>query len=451
MDDSQRMSYYSSGEYLHRLYLDQNPLIQNVGAIDESGAKKILEEQITKLRQEEDMVLTALAKAYQWGDTPEAGIDFLNTIVNDSSNLLDKIVDIVKGTYSEENSKYMFEDPEVQNRIIQSTIDTMYGKTSSNVEKELHTKAGQALAKELENDLKNMSFVDRNGKAFYSSALEGFLMERVITSKFNYEFAKQLKSNGGKFNDWLKRNVEAIYTGDDPLKSANVTAGKKQPFDVLVKIGDIDLPIQIKAKPKSGQPDITLYTKMQVANLVNNALNQSQIAALKTALINQHYWAQGAYRKKVQQIIKETGYQPNYVLKGAHPTAIERLDENSTINILEPVIPLMRYAIYYNLITGVHNKVDQLIYLVVGREFRTNSAVLRSSDMLKQLLLKPEVLTTKGHTKVDGGSMIDGGILTALNSGIPRDRWFARTSGVVGQIMNKARITATFNYADLNK
>ena len=452
MNDN-RMSYYSSGNYLHRLYLDQNPLIAGVGSSNlDQNAKQLLQKQIEELRVKEDIALTALAKAYKWGDTPEAGIDFLNKVLLDSSDLLDQLVVNVVDSYDSEIGKYTFDREETQNKIIEDTIKTMNNKFDLGERKgELDTITSQ-LVSALEKDLRSISFTDREGKGIYAAALEGFLMERVVASLFNFEFAKTLKAQGKSFNDWIERNVLAEYTGNDSLANANITKNKKQTYDVNITMDNISLPVQIRAKPKSGKPNMTMYTRMQLSNLVNASLKKAQIDALKTAIINQHYWAQGAYRHKVQQIVQSTGYQGDYVLTGAHPTAIERMNEQATINVLRPVIPLMRYAIYYNLVAGVNQQVEQLIYLVINRTKNSNGAVLRSSDMLKSLLGNPETLTAHGHTKVDGvQGFASAQIMNDIKQGMRRDRWYSRTSGIVGNVLDKTRVTIELNYADMNK
>lgn len=452
MNDN-RATLYASGNYLHRLYLDQNPLIASVTSTSmNQKAKQLLEGQIRELRLREDVALTALAQAYKWGNTPEAGIDFLNQVLLQSADLLDKLVANVVSSYNTDIGKYTFEKPETQEKIIQDTVKMLNSQFNLGERKgELDTVASQ-LASALEKDLRSISFTNVKDKAIYAAALEGFLMERVIAALFNYKFAEVFKVQGKSFNDWINRNVMSLYTGNDPLTNANITRMHKEPFDVVVSIDKIDLPIQVRAKPKSGQPEMKMWTRMQLSNLVNDSLHQGQIDALKTALINQHYWAQGAYRHKVEQIVQNTGYQADYVLKGAHPTAIERLNEQSTINVLRPVLPLMRYAIYYNLITGINKEVDQLIYLVVNRTRNSNGAVLRSSDMIEALLNSPEVVTTHGHTKVDGvQGFANSQILNDIRQGMRRDRWYSRTSGIVGNVLDKTRITVELNYADMNK
>lgn len=71
--------------------------------------------------------------------------------------------------------------------------------------------------------------------------------------------------------------------------------------------GMAELPIQLKAKPRSKEPVIQLTQRMEIENLIEGQTSSVSKAAIKTALINQHFWGTKFYK----DLVEETGKLKN--------------------------------------------------------------------------------------------------------------------------------------------
>ena len=455
-DDGKEL--YRSGYYLHRLYLTENPLLQQNSVEGKTDrVKKLVEKQIDILRQKEDIALKNLAQAFLGPDnaTAENGLHFLEDFVSgDGKSLLNKIIQAFIDTpHDTETNKYIFSE-EQQSRIIKATIDALedrFGGTRQEFDKSI-----DSWQSKLEKSLMEIKFDSKKGDLITSrpaAALEGDFFERIVPVYFNLLFEEVLKSNNGRLEDWMM--LDAEFTGQNRVENAVLALDKKQPFDVNIKLSLDDivnyLPIQVKAKPMSMSKEINLYTHMNIVDLIGNSLTTGQQDALRTAIINQHYWSQGAYRDKVDAVAKKLDVS---VFKGrGHPTAIERLDVNNTLGPMKPVVPLMRYAIIYNLITGINNVTDQLLYIIVGKG--KTSAVLRSSDIIRDVLNDVMSLGISGHAvgKIESKeknikvpTFIDTSIYRDYTHVTGRRAWYSTTAPKMEQMFNKITVTATLNY-----
>lgn len=462
-----RFEYYSSGYYLHRLYLTDNPLIKEYSTDSQvNKAKELLESMVNNLRKKEDVALAHLAEAFYGPEnaTAEKGIRFLKTFVSaegDGRKLLNDIMSAFINTPKDsETNRYLFNDEKQQKRLIQSTIDALANRLDNNNNE--FKKAISGWKDTLEKSLREIKFTNSQfiqGRP--AAALEGEFFERVVPEYFNLKFKEVMLKNEEKFNKYI--NLDAEFTGQGDLQNAIINLGRKNPFDVNITFSYKEVvdefPMQIKTKPMSYDTDINLYANMYLVNFINNALDEAQRKALQTAIINQHYWSQGSYRNKVEEVAEKAKYNLGFRGRG-HPTAIERLDKNSTIEPLKEVIPLMRYAIMYNLITGVDNVTDQLVYIIVGKE--SNSTVLRSSEIIEKIIenvfgisisghgvSKKEKIKSSGET-IKVPNFVDDSVYDDYDSSSRRSDWYNKTRPKMEGLLNKVKITATLNYS-LNK
>lgn len=460
MNDNRNL-YYSTGYYLHRLYLKDNPLINQYSSSASIGdARDIVQGEVDLLKMKEDEALSSFARSFLGNSaTVKDGLKILEDFVSgDGKSLLISIIESFQSTAVGEDNKYIYDD-DAQQRIVNETIEALNGTLSNSGESELDGEFNQWKQK-LENSLNQVSFtrqgrdgVTRNRSA---QAIEGEFFERVVPAYFNMKFEESLQKNANALNKYIA--LDAEFTGQNPVENAVLRLNKKQPFDINIKMtyGDMIsyLPMQIKAKPKSSKEEINLYTKMNVVNFIRKSLNKSQQKALTTALINQHYWSQGAYRNKVDAVSSSTGVDIGFSGRG-HPTAIERLDEASVLEPMKGIVPLMKYAIVYNLVTGINNVTDQLIYLIVGA--KGESSVLRSSTIISDIVDDLMKIDISGHgistnvsrknKKIVVPNFVDESVYPLYSRVTRRPDWYRESSKYTRNMLNKIAITVTLNYA----
>ena len=460
MNDNRNL-YYSTGYYLHRLYLKDNPLINQYSSSESVGdARDIVQGEVELLKMKEDEALFSFARSFLGNSaTVNDGLEILENFVSgDGKSLLTSIIESFQSTAVGEDNKYIYDD-DAQQRIVNETIEALNGTLSNSGESELDGEFNQWKQK-LENSLNQVSFtkqgrdgVIRNRSA---QAIEGEFFERVVPAYFNMKFEERLQKNANALNKYI--SLDAEFTGQNPVENAVLRLNKKQPFDINIKMtyGDMIsyLPMQIKAKPKSSKEEINLYTKMNVVNFIRRSLNKSQQKALTTALINQHYWSQGAYRNKVDAVSSSTGVDIGFSGRG-HPTAIERLDETSVLEPMKGIVPLMKYAIVYNLVTGINNVTDQLIYLIVGA--KGESSVLRSSKIISDIVDDLMRIDISGHgisksvsrknKKIIVPNFVDESVYPLYSRVTRRPDWYKESSKYTRNMLNKIAITVTLNYA----
>ena len=453
--------YYSTGYYLHRLYLKDNPLINQYSSSESVGdARDIVQGEVELLKMKEDEALFSFARSFLGNSaTVNDGLEILENFVSgDGKSLLTSIIESFQSTAVGEDNKYIYDD-DAQQRIVNETIEALNGTLSNSGESELDGEFNQWKQK-LENSLNQVSFtkqgrdgVIRNRSA---QAIEGEFFERVVPAYFNMKFEERLQKNANALNKYI--SLDAEFTGQNPVENAVLRLNKKQPFDINIKMtyGDMIsyLPMQIKAKPKSSKEEINLYTKMNVVNFIRRSLNKSQQKALTTALINQHYWSQGAYRNKVDAVSSSAGVDIGFSGRG-HPTAIERLDETSVLEPMKGIVPLMKYAIVYNLVTGINNVTDQLIYLIVGA--KGESSVLRSSKIISDIVDDLMRIDISGHgisksvsrknKKIIVPNFVDESVYPLYSRVTRRPDWYKESSKYTRNMLNKIAITVTLNYA----
>lgn len=460
MNDN-RSLYYSTGYYLHRLYLKENPLIKQYSSSESVGnARDIVQGEVELLKIKEDEALASFARSFLGGSgTVNEGLRLLEDFVSgDGRSLLTKIISSFQSTAVGEDNKYIY-DSGAQQRIVNETIEALKGMFSNNGESELDGEFNQWKQK-LENSLNQVSFTrqGRDGIIRNRSAqtIEGEFFERIVPAYFNMKFKESLQKNADALNKYI--NLDAEFTGQNRVENAVLRLNKKQPFDVNVEMTYDDmisyLPMQVKTKPKSSKKEINLYTKMNIVNLIRKSLNRSQRKALTTALINQHYWSQGVYRDKVDAVSSKTGIDIKFSGRG-HPTAIERLDEASVLEPMKGIVPLMKYAIVYNLVTGINNVTDQLIYLIVGA--KGESSVLRSSKIISDIVDDLMRIDISGHgistnvsrknKKIIVPNFVDESVYPLYSRVTRRPDWYRESSKYTKNMLNKIAITVTLNYA----
>ena len=461
MDNDASKSLYSEGFYLHRLYLAENPLLHEYsdgGKID--AAKKAVEKQIELLRQKEDMALANLASAFLGPDngTPENGMKFLQDFVTgDGKEMLDSIINSFVEAHENKTDEFIY-DKATQEKIIQNAINFLEGKFNGLGEKELN-KSAEDWKNKLEESLGEIEFQKNKDGVITDrpfQTLEGEFFERMIPAYFNLAFENVMKGQQQDFNRYVE--LDAEFTGQQPVENAVAALNKKKPYDVNIRFNIDDvisyLPIQIKAKPTSNKQEINLYSHMNIINLINTSLDAGQRKALQTAIINQHYWSQGWYRNKVDAVAEKLGYDIGFAGRG-HPTAIERLDESTTLEPIRGVIPLMRYAIIYNLITGIDNVTDQLIYVIVGKSKTT--AVLRSSEILSDIINDIMYLGISGHgvgkrvskknEDIKVPEFTDSSVNGLYGKVTRRPEWYKAIEPKMNSMLSKIAITVTLNYS----
>ena len=473
---------YYTGNYLHRLYLAKNALFGSIhSSNDLSQANQALKEAVKELRIKEDQALIGISKLRGTTGSVDEGKQILNQLFRGSNEALQALVDIVR-QYMEKGIQFDFNDKENREILVKAIIDYI-NKQRDNKKSTVSSNLSKQYEKLYDNLVSKLNaLVFDSGKNIRSaSAFEGYVHEELVNSIFQYNVLQELstksQSDLAGFEEWVA-DVAAISssTGNESwsARGGQIKIGKRNSsYDMAIHIPIDnyvgDAPIQLKAKPKSRKPEIELVKKMEIDNLLSDSGMGYAKTVIKTAIINQHFWGTSAYKQLVTATGQALNYTPDANLSSAHPTALERFDESQTLDTLKPVIPILENALFYKLITGIHEKIDTLFYVVTST---SGYQLMRSSDMIQNMMgLGKRYGTTKrtlgkvkglknikssGRVKMTGGPIVNMSGISELygepgRGALPREEWYDKTQDKADEVYSKAAITLTYNYSGIKQ
>ncbi len=473
MNSQNGMAYWTTGNYLHRLYLDRNPLLSGVNlASDNSRLIEELQMRIDELKKKED---TALIKfdSFITGESGTAlgGLRRLKDVLRGSSGVVNTLNDISKRAYEEypdlnigsEEGKQI-----ITNYVINYFNDSY--STNNNGDKEL-SKVYSNIYDGLIEEINNLPYGKENVTNL--SGFKGLVNEKLIHALMNYNIYNALEDNSNKSS--IDRAIEKLkdeaYYVSQNIGDSFVN-GRRSSIDEIIRVpledGIGEIPIQLKTKPKSNETTIQFVQRMEIDRLLSEAsIDSIAKAAIKTALINQHYWASGFYKRLVEGAAKKQNYSLPGNFNSIHPTAIERLDDDAVLDPLKGITKSFASAIMYSVVTGISKEIKVLFYIVVSRDGYT---IIRSSDLLKSMFGKNgiknntiENMKNSGRMRIAGEPIIDKSVEdyfsqddtegyrrnAVVRSPYPRSEWYANTADIVNSVYQKMGITLSFNYGKI--
>lgn len=471
---------YYTGNYLHRLYLAKNALFGSIhSSNDLSQANQALKEAVEELRIKEDQALIGISKLRGTTGSAAEGEQILNQLFRGSNEALQVLIDIV-GQYMEKGTQFDFNDEKNRVILVEAIIDYI-NQQRDNKKSTVSANLSKQYEKIYDNLISKLNaLVFDSGKNIRSAyAFEGYVHEELVNSIFQYNVLQELstksQSDLAGFEEWVA-DVAAISssTGNESwsVRGGQIKTGKRNSsYDMVIHIpiddyvGDV--PIQLKAKPKSRKPEIQLVNKMEIDNLLSDSGMGYAKTVIKTAIINQHFWGTSAYKQLVTATGQALNYTPDANLSSAHPTALERFDESQTLDTLKPVIPILENALFYKLITGIHEKIDTLFYVVTST---SGYQLMRSSDLIQNMMgLGKKYGTTKrtvgkvkglenikssGRVRINGSPIVNMSGISELygepgRGALPREEWYNQTQNKADDVYSKAAITLTYNYSGI--
>lgn len=471
---------YYTGNYLHRLYLAKNALFGSIhSSNDLSQANQALKEAVEELRIKEDQALIGISKLRGTTGSAAEGEQILNQLFRGSNEALQVLIDIV-GQYMEKGTQFDFNDEKNRAILVEAIIDYI-NQQRDNKKSTVSASLSKQYEKLYDNLISKLNaLIFDSGKNIRSaSAFEGYVHEELVNSIFQYNVLQELstksQSDLAGFEEWVA-DIAAISssTGNESwsARGGQIKTGKRNSsYDMVIHIpiDDYvgDAPIQLKAKPKSRKPEIQLVNKMEIDNLLSDSGMGYAKTVIKTAIINQHFWGTSAYKQLVTATGQALNYTPDANLSSAHPTALERFDESQTLDTLKPVIPILENALFYKLITGIHEKIDTLFYVITST---SGYQLMRSSDMIQNMMglgkrygetkrtvgkVKGlENIKSSGRVKINGSPIVNMSGISELygepgRGALPREKWYNQTQNKADDVYSKAAITLTYNYSGM--
>lgn len=469
---------YLSGSYLHRMYLDKNALFSSINSSNDFRiVDDLLRKKISLLRRNEDELLTAYAAQYGDGSnvTPQGGLTLISLMLKGSDKALEGLNIAINGLFRDNDGSFDIRDSDNIDEIREAIVSRIDRQMNPNISKKskqlgkLYEQLHETMIEGINSVLKDK---DKMSKSM--PAIKGFLHEEIVNSLYIYnilESVSQLdESQIQQFEEWCYDiGTLASFEGNKHATVHGVKSNRHASYDMSIKV-KVDnkireIPVQLKAKPKAKNTDIELHTKMELDNLISKTVKDTiQLKAVKTALINQHYWGSKAYKTKVRESAKANNYSGiDGNISSVHPTAIERFDESKTLDSLRPVIPIVERAVLYGLITGIDDKINTLLYVVTKPD---GYEIMRSSKILSNLfglddesgenvhIKGIDALNTKGTFKYkDGTAVINDEIIQMYGEpGKPlysQQEWFDMTNKAVEETYRKIRITVSLNYGQM--
>lgn len=458
--------YWGMPGYVHRLYVDKNPMINKVTAAGGTAAKGIAELNIiiTQTEQEEDAALSMFAEMFGLGNSPEAGERILNEMVSESGDIMELAYEYLMSAKQEEyfsrsQRKMAIGFAPASREGIREDIAhlalTLFSDEDPN-----------SIYKELRDNLDGLirGFIQEDGKRKGKMAVSqpatimGSLFERLMTAVVQKKYIEKIKEEAGPLTKWTKEMVHAAsveamkvasFAGSSGATKIGYEVEGKQirrghtekSYDVLVSLNENDfLPIQSKFITQDEKDLVNIVTNASIQNFLNYSNTSAlEIDYLRFALIHQHYFANQAYAKAVQGVQNKLDYHSYDPFSAAKATAIELLDEGSTMDFLKPAIGIMRSSVMLNFIRGVEENPHPLIYLVGSSG---GSKIIRMSTILKSFRDGLGItVTTQGELSI--GNALDNfgkkkrGILS-------REEWYDKTNEA--KALQKLKVTMSFNY-----
>lgn len=470
------MAYWTTGNYLHRLYLDRNPLVSGVNlSSDNAEWMNLLETKISELKGKEDAALIQFDSFITGSQgSVNGGLRKIKNILKGSSGVVNTLNEIAQNAY-EQNPDLDISSEEGKSKMVDLIIQYFndeYGSNSQLYDKELG-KVYSGIYEALVNEINSLTTDKGNINSL--SGFKGLANEKLIHALMNYNIYNALESSDNKasIDRAIERLKDEAYlvsknVGDNFVAGTNRRSSVDEIITIPLEDGLGEVPIQIKTKPKSNETSIQFVQRMEIDNLMMEAKEDAVTRrAIKTALINQHYWASGFYKRLVRGAAKNQAYDLPGNINSIHPTAIERLDEDAVIDPLKGIVKPFAASIMYNIVTGIEDKIKVLFYIVVSRSGYT---IIRSSDLLKNMFGKNGIknnaidnMKTSGRMRIKSEPIIDESVEEFFSKpgrdgfrsnaivGAPyeRDEWYNETAGIVDSVYQKMAVTLSFNYGKI--
>lgn len=475
--------YYETGNYIHRLYLNRNPLIQNINEGDRST--NLANQKLTQLIAEEDSLLSSFAASLGESATPETGLRLINQLLAGSTEALQALAKILIDYIDKHkgNGQINFNTQEARNEIIGSVVGVLEGtyKESSVI---------QSLQKGY-SDLYDAMIKNVNGLLTTSGArfkevkgaaqLEGYIHELIVVGIFNLNLMNYMSKNQEKIREDILEKFQSMAVeasaravGDNKYRPDQIAQkGRYYSHDMTIPLSDFgeNLNLQLKAKPISKTPEVRVATTMEMSNLISN-VHGTDKKAIKTALINQHFWGLSSYKSLVMKTLSSERFsdmQGVYTnLSSIDTTALERLDYSKTLNVLQPVIPVLERAVFDHLISGISDAMNTHLWVITDKSGYTiirSSAIIsrlmgkgnkhslkditRKGVVLRQVRKGLDELKGSGKLLLKADSQEAGNISSYYKRGGTRDKWYRLTAGIAHKTYNQAKVTMTFDYANM--
>lgn len=468
------MAYWTTGNYLHRLYLDRNPLVSGVNlSSDNTELTSLLQTKIDELKRKEDAALIQF-DSFITGETGSAigGLRKIKNILKGSSGIVNTLNEIAQTAY-EQNPDLDISTEEGKSIITDLIVKYFNGEYSNNNYDKQLGKVYSQIYDNLVSEINSLTSGKDNVSSL--SGFKGLANEKLIHALMNYNIYNALEKSNNKAS--IDRAIEKLKdeaylvsknVGDNFVVGTNRRSSVDEIITIPLEDGIGEVPIQLKTKPKSNETSIQFVQRMEIDNLLMEAREDTVTRrAIKTALINQHYWASGFYKRLVRGAAKNQEYDLPGNFNSIHPTAIERLDTESVIDPLKGVVKPFAAAIMYNVITGIEDKIKVLFYVVVYRDGYT---IIRSSDLLRSIFGKNGIkdsaidnMKTSGRMRIKSEPIIDESVEEFFSKpgrdgfrsnaivGAPyeRDEWYNETAGIVDSVYQKMAVTLSFNYGKI--
>lgn len=460
--NSNSPKYWGMKGYVHRLYMDRNPII-NKSLIGESisrEGKRDLDAIIKEVEKNENYILGLLSDAFGYGKSYSQGEKILLEIVSNTSNIMKAAYNIIYdekiiGDYTRGKIKKTGILPELRDEIRKQLSDEAIKLFSDEDYDEVSKELAKNLQQLIEGSLSPNNIKEFKTKKMAVSqpaAVLGSLFERLIASGLQKKYIEALNSRSSDMANWIRNNavrasVEAInfasYTGDLKATSSYAYRGMtERSYDILVKFNENDLlPIQAKMITEQDKKSINIVSNAKIENFINYAnINNIGIDYLRFAIIHQHYFSNDEYSKKVKRAQKKNGYGGYNPSEATKATAIELLDVENTMSILKPAVNIMRCGVTYNFLRGVEEHPRPLFYLLGN--IGGSGSLLRMSDILKAFK-NGQYITMTSSGELDIQKAIDnyGGDKKGI---LNREEWYNKTNEA--KALGKIKVTMSFNY-----
>lgn len=451
---------YYTESYLHRMFINDNPILSQGQSM--SMGIEAVKEKITKeakaLQAAEKNYLISLYQALTGDETSSGdkaegkGMAILEAL-NESAKQVNGLI-----------SKAMLD---VYFKTKAKTVDEVQKEMVSAIQKNIRgakTSAGQLLNQRMGEYQEAINTIARNaaeakvlGQRYMSkvAGIQGTKMENImknlILTKWSQEY--NLKGVGKKLM----------------VTTIGKTPGGAQYVDVD-SVPDIDIKIDDKDFKFSQKTKVSRYRKVGIlkgkslGDLLEEGGQKSCSDFVKFGLINQHYWGDPEYQRKV--IDAWEGQIPTEINpSGTSSTGIEQMSYISTMSVFHPIIDALYSSFALNLFLGFKKEDPNLFTVVVGNPFAAyqgwedkdptltrgvKGTILRSSDVLNGLAASLD--TGKSRLAFSSSFEPNTTIVNDAWSEEYRDHrtWKNYIEGKFDNILEKTKITTTYNYGRLN-
>lgn len=447
------MKDYNSS-YLHRMFINNNPILSQGNEIS-IGVETIQERFRNKayeLKELEDNWLRALATALT-GDpksTPNDGMVIFESLRESGEQVNGLISEAMVKTYLKTKKKTQ---EEVQKEIVRAI-----NKNINNAP----TEAGVVLNKKTAEYRDSINLIAKQAATATVSnkryvdmvpATQGTKMENIMTNLILTKWSKEYRQNK------IGKNLKKITVTGIGKESGGAQYVKVQSVpDINITIGKEDFKFSQKVKV-SNRKIIEVLKGKPLSNLLQEGEQSAYSEFVKFGLINQHYWGDPDYQKKV--LDAWNGNIPAEINPmGTSSTGIEQMSYVSTIQAFHPIIDIMYNSFALNLFLGFKRNDPNLFTAVIGNPnpiYQKGTAnpiitkplkgtIIRSSDVIMELA--DSLMTNKGGLKFKTSFKSDADIIENAWSDeyISHDKWESYIKGKFDDILQKTKIETTYNY-----